>query len=399
MMNQKKKKTRWIYALTAPLTVMIIFAFSAKHSIHPMNEVEAGIAGFIGPLGTLSSSTEVFQQEENVPSVLPLKDTNKVRLTSSFGMRMHPIYKVEKMHLGADFSCPLGSEVIATADGVIEKIESKMEGYGKQVVIDHGSGFKTRYAQLESFKVEERESVKKGQVIALSGNSGMSTAPHLHYEVIREGKRVDPEVYILNYKFERPSEETHHENVSSTTQSEQEKKELDQLRFALAQKEIALARAAEQLAQKEKELALIRKEEMLGVQQEAKRALELAKASEEAAAQKTAEIKVTEERLKSFEALSQASTFEDVDFKIKIDKKGSVLLSDSKQPLYILNDQVVSLSELTNLNPNTIHKVVVLKGKNATSLYGKKAGNGVVVIESTGEKVKGKNKKKNKNRP
>lgn len=118
------------------------------------------------------------------------------RISSSFGKRMHPILKEELMHQGIDIVTPIGTPIVATADGVVEKVLNWPNAYGIFVTIRHDDEFQTVYAQLSEAKVKVGDNVAKGQVIALSGNSGKSTAPHLHYEVIHDGKNVDPALYF-----------------------------------------------------------------------------------------------------------------------------------------------------------------------------------------------------------
>ena len=96
------------------------------------------------------------------------------------------------MHTGMDFTAPRGTEVYATADGVIEDLEVKLWGYGKSVIINHGHGYKTRYAHLSAFKVRKGQKIKRGELIGLIGSSGKSTGPHLHYEVVVKGEKVNP---------------------------------------------------------------------------------------------------------------------------------------------------------------------------------------------------------------
>ncbi|MEQ9374776.1 MAG: M23 family metallopeptidase [Imperialibacter sp.] len=118
------------------------------------------------------------------------------RISSGFGMRRDPIFDVQKMHIGIDIVTPTGTAIVATANGVVEEVIYEMNGYGNMVKLKHEEGYQTVYAQLSEAKVKVGDKVEKGQVIALSGNSGRSTAPHLHYEVIHNGKRVDPSRYF-----------------------------------------------------------------------------------------------------------------------------------------------------------------------------------------------------------
>lgn len=139
-------------------------------------------------------ATSIWAVKFDPPSGSPI--LGKLALTSPFGWRMHPIYKEKKMHKGVDYKAPIGTPIIATADGVIQKVKRSNKGYGNLIVIQHEDAYETRYAQLSEIKVEVGQKVKKGETIALSGNSGTSTAPHLHYEVLKNGVQVDPQLYI-----------------------------------------------------------------------------------------------------------------------------------------------------------------------------------------------------------
>ena len=133
-----------------------------------------------------------------IPAIQPIANKELRRLASGFGYRIHPVYKVKKMHTGIDFSASIGTPIYATADGVIEKVKVHFSGYGKQIMIDHGYGYTTRYAHMHEFAVKEGEKVKRGQVIGYVGNTGTSTAPHLHYEVHKNGKKINPVHYFFN---------------------------------------------------------------------------------------------------------------------------------------------------------------------------------------------------------
>ena len=132
-----------------------------------------------------------------IPAISPfLTDDTKYRLTSPFGYRSDPINGTSKMHTGFDFACPPGNPVYATGDGVVESVKFELFGYGNSVVIDHGFGYKTRYAHMRSIYVAEGMSIKRGECIGESGNSGRVTGPHLHYEVMYRDEYVDPENYM-----------------------------------------------------------------------------------------------------------------------------------------------------------------------------------------------------------
>ncbi len=133
----------------------------------------------------------------SVPAIQPISNKDLTRVASGWGWRIHPIYKIRKFHYGIDFTGPVGTDIYATGDGVVEVVEISRIGYGKQIVIDHGFGYQTLYGHLSKFNVKQGDVVKRGDVIGYIGDSGTSTAPHLHYEVIQSGKKVDPRNYFF----------------------------------------------------------------------------------------------------------------------------------------------------------------------------------------------------------
>jgi murein DD-endopeptidase MepM/ murein hydrolase activator NlpD len=138
------------------------------------------------------------QMLQSIPAIQPVANKDLRRLASGFGMRIHPIYKIAKMHTGLDFTADIGTEIYATGDGVIEAIDSKLSGYGHHVIINHGFGYQTLYAHMSRVQVRPGEKVKRGQVIGYVGNTGTSTGPHLHYEVVKNGVKVDPAFYFYS---------------------------------------------------------------------------------------------------------------------------------------------------------------------------------------------------------
>lgn len=151
------------------------------------------------------SYDEVFSMARNkakmlacIPAILPLKSIEIKRIASYFGYRPDPIYKVEKFHSGIDFAANLGTEIFATGDGVVVIAEENYWGYGNEIVVDHGYGYKTRYAHLSGFGVAKGETVKRGQVIGYVGSTGKSTGPHLHYEVLKNDEVTDPMHYFFD---------------------------------------------------------------------------------------------------------------------------------------------------------------------------------------------------------
>ena len=128
-----------------------------------------------------------------IPPVNP--DPKKYRLSSGFGYRRDPFTGRSKRHTGVDFALKPGNPVYSTGDGVVESVKFELFGYGNQIVIDHGFGYKTRYAHMKSIGVAEGMKVKRGECIGLSGNSGRSSGPHLHYEVMYKDAFVNPANY------------------------------------------------------------------------------------------------------------------------------------------------------------------------------------------------------------
>ena len=138
-------------------------------------------------------------QLSSLPAIQPIANKDLTRTASGWGYRIHPIYKIRKFHHGMDFTAPTGTEVYATADGTIILVDNSRRGYGNRVVIDHGFGYETMYAHLDGFNdLWKGKEVKRGDVIAYVGSTGLSTAPHLHYEVHLNGKKINP----INYYFE-----------------------------------------------------------------------------------------------------------------------------------------------------------------------------------------------------
>lgn len=152
----------------------------------------------------------------SIPSIMPV-DKNKVHISSGFGWRKNPFTRSgSQFHPGIDFAGPIGIPIYATGDGVVIDPFSAMTGYGNVIVIDHGYGFETLYAHLSKKLVSAGDSVKRGQIIGLLGNTGPSTGPHVHYEVHRNGKKVNPINYIYsgftNEEFQeliKTAEESH----------------------------------------------------------------------------------------------------------------------------------------------------------------------------------------------
>lgn len=139
----------------------------------------------------------VGEGRDRIPAIQPVINKQLSLLTASYGMRIHPFYKTLQSHQGVDYTVPEGLSVFATADGVVKETATRNSTSGKTVVIDHGNGYETRYANLSEINVQKGQRVRRGDIIALSGNTGLSLAPHLHYEVRYQGMRVDPVHYFF----------------------------------------------------------------------------------------------------------------------------------------------------------------------------------------------------------
>lgn len=147
---------------------------------------------------TLQSRLEALgSKRQNIPSIQPVINHQLSLLTAGYGMLIHPFYRTLQSHQGVDYTLPEGERIFATADGTVKDVLGKTSTSGITVVIDHHNGYTTSYSHLQKAKVRRRQRVKRGDIIALSGNSGLSLSPHLHYEVRYEGMRVDPIHYFF----------------------------------------------------------------------------------------------------------------------------------------------------------------------------------------------------------
>ena len=153
----------------------------------------------------------------SIPAIQPVANKDLKRMASGYGYRIHPIYKTRKMHYGMDFSAKTGTEIYATGDGVISKIKRSKRGYGNYVKINHGFGYETLYAHMSKYIVKKGQRVKRGEVIGYVGNSGISTAPHLHYEVRKDNKKINP----MNFYYNDLSPEEYEKMLEISLQSNQ----------------------------------------------------------------------------------------------------------------------------------------------------------------------------------
>jgi len=179
-----RKRIRLKPWLVLPLVGLMVFSFGFDWNLDDNLPIQArALAG-------------ISFQEDNVPSGVPFKDGQEYKISSGWGMRVHPISKEKKMHKAIDFVAPKGTPIITTADGIVEKVEFKEGSYGKLVLVKHCDVYSTLYTQLDDWEVKEGQKVKKGDVVGYLGDSGLGTGPHLHYEVHKNGERVNPEDYL-----------------------------------------------------------------------------------------------------------------------------------------------------------------------------------------------------------
>ena len=153
----------------------------------------------------------------SIPAIQPVANKDLKRMASGYGYRIHPIYKTRKMHYGMDFSAKTGTEIYSTGDGVVSKVKRSKRGYGNYVKINHGFGYETLYAHMSKYIVKKGQKVKRGEVIGYVGNSGISTAPHLHYEVRKDNKKINP----VNFYYNDLSPEEYEKMLEISLQSNQ----------------------------------------------------------------------------------------------------------------------------------------------------------------------------------
>jgi murein DD-endopeptidase MepM/ murein hydrolase activator NlpD len=133
-----------------------------------------------------------------IPAIQPVANRSLRKMASGFGYRLHPIYKTYKMHEGIDFTAPTGTPIYATGNGRVMNVDKEHRGYGNCIVINHGFGYQTLYGHMYRMKARPGQTVKRGELIGYVGNTGLSSGPHLHYEVIKNGKKINPINYFFN---------------------------------------------------------------------------------------------------------------------------------------------------------------------------------------------------------
>lgn len=127
-----------------------------------------------------------------IPAIQPVNNEDLTRMASGYGYRIDPFTKVRKKHWGMDFTAPKGTPIYATGDGVVKRVDAGASGYGRHIRIDHGFGYVSLYAHLYKYNVKRNQKVKRGDLIGFVGSTGRSQAPHLHYEIFKDGARINP---------------------------------------------------------------------------------------------------------------------------------------------------------------------------------------------------------------
>lgn len=190
MTNPKSNRKKLAkYLLMLPIAIFMVIAFSKEKP----QKIETPSFAFIG-----DQQFMMILEDYSMPSITPIENNFYKRMSLGFGMRKDPVSATKKLHTGMDFSAEEGINVQATADGVIVKVESSKTGYGKRIIIDHGNGILTSYSHLNNFNVKLGEKVKQRDTIGFVGSTGTASEPHLHYEVIKDGEKVDPKDYMKN---------------------------------------------------------------------------------------------------------------------------------------------------------------------------------------------------------
>jgi murein DD-endopeptidase MepM/ murein hydrolase activator NlpD len=153
----------------------------------------------------------------SIPGIQPVKST-QANIASGYGYRIHPIYKTTMMHTGIDFTAPIGTPIYAAGNGSVRSVEMNGRGYGNNVIINHGFGYETLYGHMSRINVRNGQKINRGDIIGYVGNTGSSTGPHLHYEVIRNGNKINPINFFYNdltpAEFEKMLELSSQQNQS-----------------------------------------------------------------------------------------------------------------------------------------------------------------------------------------
>ena len=190
LLTEKKKEVEKVNVISDD-------AFS-KNIASQLNNISARIAY---QRKSYTDIEKLINNQENklasIPAIQPVSNKTLSRIASGFGMRIHPIYGIAKMHSGLDFTAPQGTPIYATGDGIVTTA-GPGSGTGTHVIINHGYGYETVYMHMYRLKVRDRQRVKRGEVIGWVGSTGASTGPHCHYEVHINGRPVDPVYFFYN---------------------------------------------------------------------------------------------------------------------------------------------------------------------------------------------------------
>lgn len=163
-----------------------------------MSRLEEGEKHLSSLFGRMNKAVDSMgSKANNIPAIQPVINNSLTLLTAPYGMLIHPFYKSLVSHQGVDYTVPVGSRVFATADGKVKEVKTRKTTSGRYIIIDHGGGYETQYSHLSRIDVKKGQKVRRGDIIGLTGNSGLSLSPHLHYEVRFNGMRVDPIHYFF----------------------------------------------------------------------------------------------------------------------------------------------------------------------------------------------------------
>lgn len=145
---------------------------------------------------SLDEIATLAEDKENllasIPAIMPVKNEDLKRMASGYGWRTDPFTKVRKFHYGMDFTAPQGTPIYATGDAVVERADNRSSGYGKHIRLDHGYGYVSLYAHLYKYNVKVGQKVQRGDLIGFVGSTGRSQAPHVHYEIFKDGEKINP---------------------------------------------------------------------------------------------------------------------------------------------------------------------------------------------------------------
>ncbi|UCD60054.1 MAG: M23 family metallopeptidase [Flavobacteriaceae bacterium] len=170
---------------------------------------------------SLDEITKLAEEKEKllaaIPAIQPVNNEELTRMASGYGWRSDPFTKARKLHRGMDFTAPKGTPIYASGDGVVKRVDNRASGYGKHIRIDHGYGYMTLYAHLSKYNVKRRQKVKRGDLIGFVGSTGRSEAPHVHYEVWKDGQRINP----INFYYGSLSAEEFENMLKFATQENQ----------------------------------------------------------------------------------------------------------------------------------------------------------------------------------